>query len=125
MNTRHVTKHTHTHTHTHLRTTPGVWYKKKVKPHRTTQGLWQEAEGRERRAEWRAEGKGTRQVTRMQPEGSNTYETHTHTHTTEPHQRSETKRKQNHTGPHKAGGMRQKAESGGQSGGRRAMAQAK
>ena len=64
----------HRNTHKSKR---GVWDKKKVKPHRTTQGKWPETMRRGwqmAKAEWMAEGKGIRQaegtVQQMATEGT-------------------------------------------------------
>ena len=59
------------------KTTPDVWDKKKVKPHRTTQGKWPEtmrSGWQMAKAEWMADGKGRRQaegtVQQMATEGT-------------------------------------------------------
>jgi succinylarginine dihydrolase len=58
-----------------------------------------------------ASSQGAANVDRLQKRAAAHAQTMPHTHT---HQMSETKRKQNPTGPHKASDMRQRAESGGQ-----------
>ena len=66
-------EHTHTHTHSlpplsHRNTyksKTGVWDKKKVKPHRTSQGKWPEtvkSGWQMAKAEWMADDRGRRQT---------------------------------------------------------------
>ena len=81
----HVNTHTHTHRHSlpplshrnRYKSKREVWDKKKVKPHRTTQGRWSEImdDGWQMaKAEWMADGRGIRQaegtVQQMAAEGT-------------------------------------------------------
>ena len=60
--------HTHSTSHLpqkHTQNKRGVWDKKKVKPHRNTQGKWPEtmrSGWQMAKAEWMAEGRGIRQA---------------------------------------------------------------
>ena len=75
----------------HIQNKRGVWDKKKVKPHRTTQGKWPEtmrSGWQMATAEWMADDRGIRQaegtVQQMATEdtrGQQHMSTHTHTHT--------------------------------------------